>query len=60
VVPGGIYPYYLDPSDYLQVNLQFTPFSGEGPRHLVFSAGEEVYVLPSSVILVSQPRTLDR
>ena len=55
VVPGGIYPYYLDPSDYLQVNLQFTPFSGEGPRHLVFSAGEEVYVLPSSVILVSQP-----
>jgi uncharacterized protein (TIGR03437 family) len=55
VVPGGIYPYYLDPTDYLQVNLQFTPFSGEGPRHLVFTAGEEVYVLPSSVILVSQP-----
>jgi uncharacterized protein (TIGR03437 family) len=56
IVPhGGIYPYYLAPSDYLQVNLLFTPFSGEGPRHLIFSAGDEVYVLPSGIALVSQP-----
>ncbi|MGC9969458.1 MAG: matrixin family metalloprotease [Bryobacteraceae bacterium] len=54
VPPKGVYPYYLDPYDYLQVNLLFTPFSGEGPRHLVFSAGDEVCVLPSGITLVSQ------
>jgi uncharacterized protein (TIGR03437 family) len=51
----GVYPYSLNPNDYLQVNLLFTPFSGEGPRHLVFSAGDEVYVLPSGFTLASQP-----
>ncbi len=55
-----IKPYYLDPYNYLQVNLLFTPFSGEGPRHLVFSAGDEVCVLPSGITLVSQmPPSID-
>ncbi len=52
VAPDGVYAYSLSPRDYLQVNFQFTPFSAQGPRHLVFSAGDEVYVLPSGLNVV--------
>lgn len=53
VAPGGVYAYSLSPRDYLQVNFQFTPFSAQGPRHLVFTAGDEVYVLPSGLNVVN-------
>ena len=32
----------------------FTPFSGTGPRHLVFSTPSDLYVLPSAMVLVQQ------
>ncbi|MGE5569812.1 MAG: matrixin family metalloprotease [Rhodospirillales bacterium] len=52
IAPDGVYPYSLSPSSYLQINFQFTPFSAQGPRHLVFSAGDELYVLPSGLNVV--------
>lgn len=54
------YQYSLAPNDYLQINLLLNPFSGPGPRHLVFSAGEEIYVLPSALSLANgQPPWID-
>lgn len=43
---GGVRPYSLDPR-FLQLDLQFSLLSGEGVRHLVFSADNDLYVLPS-------------
>ena len=53
VAPDGVYAYSLSPRDYLQVNFRFTPFSTQGARHLVFSAGDEIYVLPSGLNVVN-------
>lgn len=52
IAPDGVYPYLYSPRDYLQINFLFSPFSSQGPRHLVFSAGDELYVLPSGLIMV--------
>ncbi|HOL73518.1 MAG TPA: carboxypeptidase regulatory-like domain-containing protein [Bryobacteraceae bacterium] len=52
IAPHGVYPYLQTLSSYLQINFQFTPFSAPGPRHLVFSAGDELYVLPSGLNVV--------
>lgn len=46
VPPGGVRPYNLDPR-YIQLDLQFSLLSGEGSRHLVFAADNDLYVLPS-------------
>ncbi|MBL8294724.1 MAG: matrixin family metalloprotease [Bryobacterales bacterium] len=46
VPPGGVRPYSLDPR-YIQLDLQFSLLSGEGSRHLVFTADNDLYVLPS-------------
>lgn len=43
---GGVRPYSPDPR-YLQLDLQFSLLSGEGARHLVFAADNDLYVLPS-------------
>ncbi len=53
VAPGGVLPYSAD-ADFLQVSFMFTPFSGSGPRHLVFSTPNDVYVLPSAMVLVHE------
>ncbi len=51
VVPeDGLQPYAPDPR-FVQINLEFHPFSGTGPRHLLFSRGGELYVLPSGLQL---------
>ncbi len=51
VVPeGGLQPYGPDPR-FVQINLEFNPFSGTGSRHLLFSRGSELYVLPAGLQL---------
>ena len=47
---------YPPAPSYLQIGFGFSPFGGEGPRHLVFSLNGEMYVLPAGMHLVrSQP-----
>ncbi len=53
IAPDGVKPYFKDPR-YMELDFLVTPFSGRGPRHLVFSAGDELYVLPSGVTLVAR------
>lgn len=53
IAKGGVHPYAPAP-DFLQIGFRLTPFSGQGPRHLVFSAAGETYVLPSGVTLVNR------
>ncbi len=50
VPPGGVTAY----DSFLEVSFRFTPFSGVGPRHLVFSLPDDIYVLPSGLNLVNQ------
>ena len=54
VAPGGVHAYAPDPS-FLQVNFLFTPFSGTGPRHVIFSTPSDLYVRPAALTLVEQP-----
>ncbi|MDW8352925.1 MAG: matrixin family metalloprotease [Bryobacterales bacterium] len=54
VLPDGIRPYPPAP-DFLQVSFQFTPFSGIGPRHLIFTRDSELYVLPAGLNVVASP-----
>ncbi len=51
--PATWKPYPADNS-FLQVNFRWTPFSGSGPRHVVFSTPNDVYVLPSAITLVDR------
>ncbi|HVX66874.1 MAG TPA: IPT/TIG domain-containing protein [Bryobacteraceae bacterium] len=44
---------YSAGSGFLQFSFIVTPFSGSGPRHLVFSTPNELYVLPSGLTLVA-------
>jgi uncharacterized protein (TIGR03437 family) len=50
---NGIKPYSAD-ATFLQLNFVLTPFSGLGPRHLIFSTANDLYVLPSAMTLVNQ------
>lgn len=47
VVSGSLRPYQFAPS-YVQMDLNFTPFTNEGSHHLIFSAAGDIYVLPSA------------
>ncbi len=53
LAPNGLRPYSADPS-FLQLNFTLTPFSGIGPRHLVFWTPNELYIRPSGMTLVSR------
>ncbi|MGC8758654.1 MAG: matrixin family metalloprotease [Bryobacteraceae bacterium] len=48
VVPGSLRQYS---QGYLQADVSISPFSGTGPRHLIFRLGGETYVLPSGVLI---------
>jgi matrixin len=51
VIPDdGLIPYAPDPR-FVQINFEFNPFSGIGARHLIFTRGDELYVLPSGLQL---------
>lgn len=52
VPPGGIQPYGPDPR-FVQINLDFHPFSGTGPRHLLFSLNNDIHVRPAGFHLVA-------
>jgi len=52
IPPNGVHTSYSP--YYLEVDFAFTPFSGTGPRHLVFSTGSDIFVLPSAMTLVDQ------
>jgi len=58
VLSGGAvvsetHAYGPDPR-YLQIGLQFNPLAGTGPRHLVFSYNNDLYVLPSGLNVVNR------
>ncbi|MFN0102755.1 MAG: matrixin family metalloprotease [Bryobacteraceae bacterium] len=54
VSPGGIRPYAPAPDSYLQAEVQFGQFAGESPVHLMFSRGNDLYVLPYGVRVVER------
>ena len=57
IVEGSLRDYS---AGYLQANVSMTPFSGEGPRHLIFRLNGETYVLPSGVIITQkEPPSID-
>ena len=52
-LPGGLKSYSVD-NRYVQLDVQVSNFSGEGPRHLVFSYNNDIYVLPNAFNLVQK------
>ncbi len=48
VPENGLVAYPPD-NRFVQINLNFNPFSGTGARHLVFDAGDDIYVLPAAL-----------
>jgi len=53
VPSGGVRAYSPDPR-FLQVDFQFTPFTSEGSRHLIFSTANDLYVRPAGLHLVQK------
>jgi uncharacterized protein (TIGR03437 family) len=53
LAPDGLHPYGPDPR-FLELDFRFSPLSGTGPRHLVFSTNNELYVRPSAMVLVNR------
>ncbi|MEP7363097.1 MAG: matrixin family metalloprotease [Acidobacteriota bacterium] len=53
IAPGSIRPY---PSDgrYMTADFNLAPFPGEGSKHLVFAAGDDIYVLPGGFHIVNR------
>ena len=51
LLTGSLRPY--SPS-YLQMEITLNPFSSDGPQHLVFSANNDIYVLPSAFHVVQK------
>ncbi|MCC7174275.1 MAG: matrixin family metalloprotease [Bryobacterales bacterium] len=52
---------YAPAPSFLKVDFGFSPFGGEGPRHMVFSLSDDLYVLPAALHLVrSQPPSLSQ
>ncbi len=52
----GLRPYAPSPTGFLQLDLDIRSFSfsGNSPRHLIFTSNGETYVLPSGFILTEQ------
>ncbi len=58
IADGGVKAYEPAPA-FLQLDLQFNPFSGPGQRHILFTRNENIYILPAGVTLVRrQPPTI--
>jgi uncharacterized protein (TIGR03437 family) len=54
VQPSSIKPYPTAPA-YVQFDVDFNPLSPEGPYHLVFALGGDIYVLPSAFQMATRP-----
>jgi len=37
---------YAPAPSFLQIGFGFSPFGGEGPRHMIFSLNDDIFVLP--------------
>jgi uncharacterized protein (TIGR03437 family) len=64
ILGGGVQvrppsPYGPDPR-FAEIPLDFNPFTGTGPRHLVFSLNGDIYIRPAGVRLVAGPAPLVR
>jgi len=58
VLDGGVKA-YAPSSSFLELDFGFSPFGAEGPRHIVFSLNNDLYVLPAAVHVVrSQPPSI--
>ena len=51
---GAIRPYPSAPASYIEVTFQFGQFPQEGPGHLIFSRGNDLYVLPNALRLADR------
>ncbi len=59
VPANGLLPYSPAPAQFVQINVDFNPFSGVGARHLVFRLGDDLYILPSGFqITQNRPPTI--
>lgn len=57
IVPGSLRDYS---PGYLQADVRLSPFSGEGPRHLLFQLQGETYLLPSGLRIARRnPPSID-
>jgi uncharacterized protein (TIGR03437 family) len=57
IIAGSLRPYA---SGYLMADVSVSPFSSQGPRHLLFQNNGESYVLPSGLwIARSKPPSID-
>ncbi|MBL8214102.1 MAG: matrixin family metalloprotease, partial [Bryobacterales bacterium] len=53
VVAGSLRPYFAVP--YLQLDLNLSPTLAEGPMHMLFTTGNDLYVLPAAFSVASKP-----
>ena len=51
---GNISPYSSTPGDFIALYFAVPPSAGSGPRHLVFTFGNDIYVLPNGVDVVQK------
>jgi uncharacterized protein (TIGR03437 family) len=54
LIPEGGVKAYAPAPVFVQLDFRFNPFSGEGPRHLLFSRNNDLYVLPAGLNLVNK------
>lgn len=54
-VPADSLSAYEPDARYLKINLDLNPFSGAGPRHLLFSLNNDIHVRPSALHLTPSP-----
>ncbi len=55
---GGVKA-YAPATSFLELDFSYNPFGGEGPRHLIFSLNNDIFVLPAGLHLVwSQPPSI--
>lgn len=50
IIEGSLRPYPYG-AGYLMADVAVSPFSGDGPRHLLFRTPDETYVLPSGIVI---------
>jgi hypothetical protein len=55
VPADGIRPYSPSPGFFLEARFQFAPFAQDGPGHLLFTRGTDLYVLPNALRLAQRP-----
>ena len=59
-IPADSLTAYEPDTRYLKINLDLNPFSGPGPRHLLFSVNNDIHIRPSALHLTpSAPPYID-